>query len=266
MRLRLAGIGDPHGGDQDSAGLQQPPGPRLHLPAQRVEHDVHVPGRVLEPPGAVVQEAVRTPALHQRAGPGGRRGGHVRAQRVGDLHRHPTDVAARRVHEQPRARLQAALAHDALPGRQRPHRHRRRGVEVQRRRLPRQRRRVQDRILGVSAGKPGGHHGVHRVTRLEASNTLAHRLHHPGHVLPGGGGERHVQHSLQVALAQLPVHRVHRRRVDAHQDLARPGIRALNLLKLQHGRAAVLVEPHRHHGCHWTFSSGSGQQAAAVYV
>ena len=91
--------------------------------------------------------------------------------------------------------------------------------------------------------------GAHRscpgdaIARFEVAHALAHRLHRARAFLPGDERQRH----LVGAAALVDVDEIDPRRLHAHQDLARLGLRRGKVLKLHLFGAALRLYADRFH-------------------
>jgi len=169
--------------------------------------------------------------------PGAADAGHVRAERLGDLHRERPDASRRAVDQDLLARPDLTLVAQALQRRHGGDGNRRRLLERHVPRLQHDAIRRDCDVLGQRAGS----RAEHVVARFEPGDTPADRLHRPRKVdaeaddlwLPETGVEAH---EVRRASHEVPVKRIDGSRANSYQDLIATSGRLLNLFTLENTR------------------------------
>ena len=211
--------------------------------ADRVQHDIHLLRAVLERLAGVVDEHVGPEAAHEVlvARRSDRR--HVRAAGLGELHGKRPDAAGTAGDQQALAGDESRLVEQRLP-RGGPGQRQRRGVhDVQRGRGAHQVGRLGDGIFGERTAVD---HAEDELAALELPDVVAERLDRADQFAAQRDGQGHAE-PFAGAATDLPVDRVHARRVDLDEHLADARLRPIDVLDAHHVVGTVLADDDRFH-------------------
>ncbi len=159
-----------------------------------------------------------------------RSGPHRAAVVLGKLHGNVAHAACTRVNQHGLPRLDPCTIMQGFPRRQRDQRQGSGLGKIQRRRLERCGPGVQQHILRVTPLPANRRRSKNRIPLRKALHVLPHRYHRARHVIAKHDGEVRL---AEPVLADLPVHRIARRRFDLHHKIMRPGDRVWNLKQLK---------------------------------
>ena len=202
------------------------------LAADEVEHDVDVADALLDGLARVVDRLVGAELGQERVLGRARRPDHVRAARLGDLHRQVPDAAGGGEDQHALSGLDVGRLDERLPGRQ-PGERQRAGLDVAEPvRDPRELARGRGDVLGVGGRLAReARHPEDAVSGLEARHAAADLLDDAGDV-PADRERRLAEEA--AARPDLPVDRVDAGRAHADEHLGRARLGPRHLGELEH--------------------------------
>src|SRR5262249_41734888 len=235
--------------DQTSTRLQHRIGPRLHLAANRVEHDLTILGSPGEILGVVVDDPVGPEALDVIVVAGAGGGDDMRADMLGELDRETGHPAGATLDQDCLAALQPCGVFRRPDRGQAGQRHRRRFGVIQIVRLPGDDRGGDLDLLRVTALDAGIHDPEYRVADFEVGNAEAERGDHAREVAAEDVGEFQIAGAAIGAAAEphLVVRGIDAGGMDIDDDLARSSDRSRRISIDELLRPAMAGQQHRFH-------------------